>query len=108
MIHKTINNDLIKLREEIKKDNKKIKIDEIVKHYFEKRKSSNCLTVRQIINICVKVSYIIVNFVAFFGTDRILDGEFYGYGGRWVSWTKHNNSMAYDYMGARDFPKPGN
>ena len=109
MIHKTINHDLINLREQIKKEEPDI--EDIVKHYFKERKSKRSrpyfLTIRQFMNVFVKSAYIIVNLVALFGTDSLLEGEFYYYGRKWVSWSKHNNTIAYDYMGARDFPKPG-
>ena len=29
-------------------------------------------------------------------------------GSRWMKWAKLNNTLAHDYMGARNFPKPGN
>ncbi|XP_057310171.1 innexin inx3-like isoform X1 [Hydractinia symbiolongicarpus] len=110
MISKTVNHDLINLREAIKK--KETDIDGIVKYYFKDRKQrgkcSKILTAKQIANIGVKVAYIIVNFLAFFGTNSVLEGEFYGYGRKWVDWAKKNNTMAHDYMGYKNFPKPGN
>ncbi|XP_057310175.1 innexin inx3-like [Hydractinia symbiolongicarpus] len=110
MISKTVNHDLINLREAIKKN--ETDIDGIVKYYFKDRKQrgkcSKMLTAKQIANIGVKVAYIIVNFLAFFGTNSVLEGEFYGYGRKWVDWARKNNTMAHDYMGYRDFPKPSN
>ena len=42
------------------------------------------------------------------GINNLLNNEFIKYGSTWIKWSQLDNSMAYDYMGMRDFPKPGN
>ena len=108
MAQKTINHDIINLSNEIEKED--LNVDEVVKHYFKNRnnkRKSNMPTVRQIINLLIKIGYLVVNVIAFVGLNSVLLGEFKSYGVRWVSWSNYNNSVAHDYMGARDFPKPG-
>ncbi|XP_057309105.1 innexin inx3-like [Hydractinia symbiolongicarpus] len=110
MISKTVNHDLINLREAIKKN--ETDINGIVKYYFKDRKQrgkcSKMLTAKQIANIGVKVAYIAVNLVSFLCTDSIFHGKFRKYGSEWIQWGKSNNTLAFNYMGKRGFPKPGN
>ena len=40
--------------------------------------------------------------------DFVLNGDYIWYGIKWLQWSQLDNSAAYDYMGARETPKPGN
>ena len=59
------------------------------------------MRLRLIANIFVKVFYIIVNVIAFTGTDRLINGDFRTYGRDWMNWTKHDNKEEFDYTSTR-------
>jgi len=104
---RTANNDLISLKNTVKGDEPDA--EKIAKHYFDTRTNpqrNNML--RIVFNVLIKVLYLVANLVCFLGLDSLLNGEFTSYGSKWISWTRLDNSVAYDYMGMRDFPKPGN
>ena len=106
MIFRLLNNDLVKLREQVKSDEPDA--EKIVKRYFRsKRKSLITTLMRLLMNMSVKILYLVANVVAFVGLDNILNKEFRTYGKSWIDWSKTNNTIQYDYMGRRDFPKPG-
>ena len=103
---RTANNDLISLKNTVKGDDPDP--EQIAKHYFERRTNpqrNNML--RVVFNILIKILYIVANLVSLLGIDNILNGEYMSYGSKWVSWSQLDNSIAYDYMGMRDHPKPG-
>lgn len=66
------------------------------------------MILRVIFNILIKILYLVANLVALLGMDSLLNGQYVGFGSKWVAWTRLNNTMSYDYMGMRDHPKPGN
>lgn len=83
--------------------------DDIVNNYFnEKVNARTTMRLRILGDIVVKTLYVVVSVVALVVTDGVLNGRFIGYGIDWCDWSKLNNAMAYDYMGKREFPKPGN
>jgi len=102
-----VNQDFVSLKNSIKGDN----IDEgvIVENYFNHKVNSvSKMRGRICSNICIKILYIVVNVGCFLFLDSILNGGFVSYGFAWTSWSKLDNAMAYDYMGQRHSPKPGN
>lgn len=106
VLHIYGNSDMISLKGTLKSG--KAEGDKIVDAYFNHRTNPvRQLRTRVMFNYFIKLLYIIANLVAFFCTDRLLLGKFRSYGVRWVRWSKLENSIAYDYMGTRDFPKPG-
>ena len=62
---------------------------------------------RIVFNILIKILYLVANLVCFLGLDRLLNGEYLGYGNKWIQWSNLDNAVQYDYMGMRDHPKPG-
>lgn len=58
-------------------------------------------------SVVTKLLYVIVNILAFVFTDNVLHGNFQSYGTQYAKWAKLDNSIAYDYMGGRHSPKPG-
>jgi len=81
----------------------------IVKNYFNDNVNSKTkMRIRILGDIVVKILYVIVSIVALVVTDGVLNGRFLSYGISWTDWSKLSNAMAYDYMGRREFPKPGN
>lgn len=104
-VFKWINVDMVSLKGLIKDE----KVDDIVRHYFNHRVNSAFkMRMRILGNIIVKILYIVCNVVTFLALDGILNGNFVSYGSMWINWAKLDNQMAYDYMGMRLSPKPGN
>jgi len=104
---RTANNDLISLKNTIKGDDPNA--EKIAKHYFNHRLNPpRTMMLRVIFNILIKCLYLIANLVALLGIDGLLNNEFVSYGNKWIEWSRLNNTVQYDYMGLRDFPKPGN
>jgi len=104
---RTANNDLISLKNTIKGDDPDA--EKIAKHYFNHRLNPpRTMMLRVIFNILIKCLYLIANLVALLGIDGLLNNEFVSYGNKWIEWSRLNNTVQYDYMGLRDFPKPGN
>ena len=103
---RSANSDLISLKNTLKGDDPDA--EKIAKHYFDgKTNPQRNNLMRVIFNVLIKILYIVANLVALLGLDNILNGEYLGYGSKWVSWSQLHNSIAYDYMGMRDHPKPG-
>jgi len=44
--------------------------------------------------------------IAFTGTDRLINGDFKGYGRDWLNWTHHDNDKEFDYTATRPSWKP--
>jgi len=105
ILFKVINVDMISLKKTIKDGDS----DGIIKNYFNyKINSATKMRTRILLNIVIKMLYVAVNVVAFLLTDSVLVNRYRVYGLEWVKWAKLENNMAYDYMGQRGSPKPGN
>ena len=103
---RALNEDLISLEDSIKK--KKVDAGKIVDNYFNHQvnpQRRSCL--RIIFNILIKIGYLLANLLTLFWLDDLLDKEYVSYGVKWVKWSRLNNSIQFDYLGKRDFPKPG-
>lgn len=104
---KTVNSDLISLKDHVKADEPEP--DQIAKHFFDN--SSNPQKnnrLRPILNVMIKILYLIANIVAFLGLNNVLNGDFISYGSKWMAWSSLPNTLAHDYLGDREHPKPGN
>ena len=102
-----VNDDLICLRRNLKID--KTPTDQIMKSFFKKDSNTRIhAKVRLLLNVIVKILYVCANFISFLSMDNVLYGEYADYGRKWVEWSRLHNTLMYDYMGMRDFPKPGN
>ena len=64
--------------------------------------------IRPVLNVVVKGLYVCGHLISFILLDNVLNGEYIEYGIRWFQWSKMKNSVMHDYMGMREFPKPGN
>ena len=107
---RTLNKDKQSLKDEMKKDDKTAQ--SIVENHFRnfeeaRTTESRNMTIRIILNIVIKVLYILSNVVALLALNNVLNDEFLSYGQKFVAWTRNNNTIQYDYMGMRDLPKPG-
>ena len=100
------NQDLVSLKDSIKKD--KPDTGKIVNSYFNNRVNPQETSYLRItINILIKIWYFLANIIALLSLDSLLNNEYVSYGTKWVNWSKLNNSIQFDYLGMRDFPKPG-
>ncbi|XP_002164718.2 uncharacterized protein LOC100203416 isoform X1 [Hydra vulgaris] len=107
VLHLFANEDLISLKKTVKSNGSSA--DAILNSYFNRKTSSKSrLRLRILYNYIIKSLYVFVNIISFILTDKIFLGKFKNYGSKWLLWSKLPNSVAYDYMGARSFPKPGN
>ena len=100
------NQDLVSLKDNIKKE--KPDAGKIVNSYFNNRVNPQKRSYLRIaLNILIKIWYFLANIIALFWLDSLLNNEYVSYGTKWVNWSKLNNSIQFDYLGMRDFPKPG-
>lgn len=79
----------------------------IVTAYLTNQKARRFLNIRVYLNIVVKLLYLGSNLVTLLVLNNVLNEEFLDYGRQWIDWSRLDNSMAFDYMGMRNFPKPG-
>ena len=103
-----VNRDIFTLKKDLKKED--VTAEQIIRGYFTehcKYRKKGRYTVRQTLNIAIKLFYLGVNAVALIGTDVLLKKKFLAYGIQWIKWSKNPNTLRFDYKGLRDFPKPG-
>lgn len=106
LIFKICNSDLISLKGNVKEGPS---AESIAKGYFDRKINPvNKMHMRVIATLCVKVLYIIVNFVAFIFLNEVLHGNYRSFGTDWINWSKLGNALSFDYMGERGTPKPAN
>lgn len=85
-----------------------ITADDIVGSFFNNHViSQGKMRVKIVLNLVVKVLYIVASVAAFVITDGVWLGEFASFGNEWISWAKLPNALSYDYMGKRVFAKAG-
>lgn len=100
-----VNSDINALKDYIKKKDRTA--DLIVTAYLTNQKARRFLNIRVYLNIVVKLLYLCSNLVTLLVLNNVLNEEFLDYGRQWIDWSRLDNSMAFDYMGMRNFPKPG-
>jgi hypothetical protein len=79
----------------------------IVENFFASN-SKWKMRLRVLAIVLVKVLYLVVALLAFNAIDSVLLHEFSSYGRDWYNWASLDNHIAYDYIGQRSSPKPGN
>ena len=111
-----MNNDLFSLKKTLedlikrktKDRTKNFDVEVIVKSYFNYQiNPPRHLRWRILANFVQKICYVLVNVVAFYVTDILLDGDFRRYGSEWIAWSKGNNERAYNYTQSRQRRTPG-
>ena len=106
ILFRYINTDLISLKSTV--NAVEVDIESVVKNYFNYQINPPLrMRLRIIANIGVKIIYLVVNIIAFFVTDCLLNGDFRRYGSEWIAWSKRSNERAYDYTQSRHRIKPG-
>ena len=101
---KFTNVDIISLKNDVQA--RMTNATHIVSTYFNHQVNSR-LRIRVICNIGIKILYLIAYLITFLVLNSLLNHEYISYGSKWVSWTRLDNSKAFDYLGMRDLPKPG-
>lgn len=101
---KFANADIFSLKNDVQ--DRSINAAEIVNFYFNHQINSK-LRMRFISNILIKMLYLAAYLITFLVLNSLLNNEYISYGSKWVSWTRLDNSIAFDYLGMRDLPKPG-
>ena len=101
---KFANADIFSLKYHL--EDRSIDAAQIVNFYFNHQINSK-LRMRVISNILIKVLYLVAHLITFLVLNCLLNNEYISYGSKWVSWTRLDNSIAFDYLGMRDLPKPG-
>lgn len=106
IVFRYVNNDLASLKNDIKSQSPDI--DAIVKNYFNRCvNSSTRQMLKVVLNILIKILYLIVNICVFSFTDSVLNGDFKTFGSKWIDWSKLSNENAYNYINKREFIKAG-
>jgi len=102
--YKLANHDIISLQKAaMNKD------DEGITRYFfdHKMNTPRNMNVRVLVNVLVRVMYVVAYGISFFLINKSLYGNFTSYGKRWIDWTMLTNEDMYDYMTDRTVTKPG-
>ena len=108
IIYKMINTDLFSLKEHLSKEG--ITPDIISQSFFNHEiNTQRRMRYRSVINISVKVMYLLANLIAFCSIDKLLNNDFSSYGIRYTKWMEIENSLAHSHnLKIRVKPKPGN
>jgi len=108
ILFKTVNFDIISLRDEIKDG--EMSADKIFTSYFDRIVNNRRrMRYKSILNIIIKLMYLIANVLAFEACDSILHGDFRSYGTEFAKWVKYENFERHDHnLKVRAVPKPGN
>jgi len=103
-LFKKVNEDIVSLKGSIQGADG----ETIVKNYFnEKINPTLTQRIRILGELIVKMLYICSTISVFIILNSILNQGFTNFGAKWLTWSKLNNSLTFDYMGRRHFPKPG-
>jgi len=99
IFHRHFNTDMISLKTNLKSPD--VDIPGLVHNYFNHSvntisKMRTCV----LANLIIKLLYVVVNVIAFFGTNSLVNGDFKMYGIEWLNWSKQPNEDEYDYTTA--------
>jgi len=106
LVYKICNSDIISLRGNVKSDETAESIHD--SYFNRKHNPASKMRLRVLATIAVKILYIVVNVLAFMFLNEVLNGNYRTFGSNWIDWSKLGNAISFDYMGARDSPKPAN
>lgn len=88
LLYCVVNADIINIKDAIKKKKAdEVNYDDIIKRFFTRKNNSySMLTSRVLLNVIVKVFYVVANVVAILVVDMSLNGQFMSFGGQWARW----------------------
>jgi len=78
----------------------------LIDRFFKGRGGNRALW-RILLNILVKILYVVANVVGLLVIDSALNGAFLGYGTNWLKWTDLPREKMYEYTN-QEHPKAGN
>ena len=105
VVFKIVNTDIISLKDNIKTYD----ATRFVQTVFNPKVNTHSRQrIRVMVNILIKLLYIVSNVIGFVATNKVLYGNFSKFGSAWVDWSGLDNALAHDYHGKRPTPKPGN
>lgn len=100
-----VNTDLVSFKKDI---NGSCDVDAIVKNYFNRKTNiTSRQTMRVILNVVVKIFYILANVLVLSFTNSLLNDRFISFGSHWMSWSGLDNFKAHNYVGTRSTIKAG-
>ena len=106
------NRDLRKLKDLVKSSEDPNLPKTIAKNFFHvynpRMNPNRFLFLHILANLFSKLLYVVAHVVSVLSLNFVLNNDYIWYGIKWLQWTQLDNSAAYDYMGARETPKPGN
>ena len=108
ILFKTVNFDVINLKSTIKEDD--VTTEKIFYSYFDRVVNSRRrMRYISLMNIAIKLLYIVANVLAFEACDSILHGNFRRYGSEFIKWASLENFERNDHnLKVRVTPKPAN
>merc|ERR1712168_1311362 len=102
-----VNDDLICLRKNLTSE--VIPADQIMRDFFRRDSDTRFYAkVRLLLNVVIKILYTCASFISFLSLDQVLNGEYARYGKTFIDWSQLHSTRMHDYLGLRNFPKPGN
>lgn len=104
-----VNTDIISIKDMIKKKGKEeVNYDELLTKYFSRKNNSiSNLNARILLNVVVKLLYVVANIVGMIIIDSALNGQFMSFGTQYSSWLNLSPTQRHDYTIEKD-PKAGN
>lgn len=100
-----VNFDLRCLKKNLEEDDPNY--DEILATYFSKRTNKFLQRSRIALNLVIKVIYLITHIAVLEVIDFTTNGNFRSFFTRWMKWTSLSNNDAHNYVGVREYIKPG-
>lgn len=100
LLFRIVNADMQELKNAIKgKTVEEIKYEDIIAKFFihKSQKSISNLRARVLLNILVKVLYVVANVAGFLVLDISVNGYFVGFGGKWNEWINREHEQKHDY-----------
>ena len=106
LMFRIANEDMASLKTAIKPE--KADLNEIVRSYFTRSVNSpKRQYMRIVLNVLVKICYLIPSVLSLVFTDNLLNGEYIRFGKKWMKWSELPNNVAHNYVGIRKIIKPG-
>lgn len=110
LLFRVVNADMNEVKDAIKdKKVDEVNYAEVIKTFFSRKAKTSIshLRARVLLNIVIKVLYVVVNLVSMLIIDYAVNGNFMNYGPDWASWTGRSNEGRHDYTSITGETKAG-
>ena len=98
LLYCLVNADLLNIKDSIKKKKcDEVDYEEIVKKHFTSKNKPHG-SARTLLNVLVKVLYVVVNVVGMVTIDSAINGEFTAYGREWSTWLGERDKSLFWYF----------